>query len=439
MTAAGCLRLTSSERPDTDSHENSTESGSKSSDTEENDTAPPPHPCDGAMCLERPEWRTCVEGKLTIVSGEGFCALDSDSRPECKFDTEQVACPSGKCADAKYCSESPCHGVRCDSPLPNSCYGDTDEASTDTPRNQLIVHEREGRCQVSVDDNAPECVYDTAEKFDCPNGGGCDTDTRAGAHCAAEPCLGVVCNRPPARFCEDANTLVVWNLYGRCADDGSCVYDKRTVDCSSKGGCQNGRCASEPCAGMLCHRPPARYCASKETVVRFHHAGTCDETGGCVYREERSDCPDANCTGGNCGSQACFDGSEVNPPFLERTTCYSFPAPYCNTDGELVFWDNLNPCREGRCTYSTNAPPITCEGLCRDGRCTKDPCEGPTWECEYGKPAPYCADDAHVVVSRARACDPSDFCNYDAVTEPCPGGCQAGVCVEDSPAAAPQG
>jgi hypothetical protein len=423
FTSTACLRLTPSERS-TDDTEDTT---SGSSDTTSIDTD---HPCDRVSCLDRPNARSCAAGLLTVVAGDGYCALDTTrSASQCRFDTEQVKCPSDACKDTEHCEDAPCHGVRCDRPPPNECLGNTDEDSEASHEHQLLVYEREGRCQGGTDSDP--CLYDTATIIDCPRG--CDTDTLFGAHCEAEPCRGVVCNQPPARYCADENTLVVWNLFGRCAGDGSCRYERRTIGCSAEGGCKNGRCVGTPCAEMLCYRPPARYCSSAAEVINFSPVGTCDTAGACVYEKIERACGQSDCAGGNCGSKAC----------VEDTDCHTPPAPYCNAKGQLVFWDAIPDCNgAGLCYYGIaldkppdKAPPYEppyCQtGSCKDGRCEEDPCAGPTWPCPNGVPAVYCANDGQAVRSSARPCTKPHPCGYDTAIEPCPS-CKAGVC-EPSP------
>lgn len=418
LTSTACLRLTPSERSTDEPSPTSTaqDTTSNSSDTTAIGTD---HPCDDVPCLDRPDSRRCADGVLTVAAGDGYCAMDTSSAPRCGFHTEQMKCLSGSCEDTAHCEDAPCYGVRCDLPPPNECLVGTDEDSDGSHR--LLIYEREGRCQLGTDSETA-CVYDTAI-IDCKNA--CDTDTVFGAHCLDEPCRGVVCNQPPARYCADASTLVVWNLFGRCKDDGSCLYNKRTLDCPlDEGGCENGRCTGNLCAGMLCYRPPARYCSSAAAVSDFNPVGTCDAAGACVYEKMQRDCLDSDCAGGNCGSQACVDGS----------LCHTPPAPYCNAEGRLVFWDNLPPdCdSDDHCAYSTSQPPCD-SGSCVNGGCDGDACAGPTWPCINGAPARYCLDKDVAVTSSFRECQKSSLCVYDTATESCPGGCQAGVCEQTSP------
>lgn len=418
-SSTACLRLIPSERLENDA--------SPTSDTPYLDTSSPADPCDALTCLNRPDAGGCANGILTIVSGDAYCVVDTDSEAKCRFDTEQVPCPDGACTDTKHCKDSTCHGVRCDNPPPNKCLDAGIEDSDGTGGAKLVVYEREGHCEPSGPGNKPNCVYDTARTIDCK--GRCVPNSHTGAHCEDEPCAGMFCNRPPARYCLDANRLVAWNLYGRCTDEGSCIYDKRLVDCATKGGCRNGRCAEIPCEGMLCYRPPARYCSSLESAIDFDPLGTCDAKGSCVYREIQRPCPETDCTGGNCGAKAC----------LEKSECHTPPAPYCNKSRQLVFWDAQSDCIDGRCTYNigTICPAEGEEGPgdCENGRCKSDLCAGPSWLCLSGKPAAYCADGGVAVTSEWPACKATNpSCEYTTQNSPCPNGCHAGECLESSSA-----
>jgi hypothetical protein len=56
---------------------------------------------------------------------------------------------------------------------------------------------------------------------------------------ATDPCLGKVCNQPPAPKCVDANTLETYPSTGTCSD-GACSYSTVNVTCPN--GCSSAAC-----------------------------------------------------------------------------------------------------------------------------------------------------------------------------------------------------
>jgi hypothetical protein len=123
----------------------------------------------------------------------------------------------------------------------------------------------------------------------------CESGCANGACISSDPCSGVQCITPPAATCSDSNTLVCYEAMGTCSA-GKCRYTSMSVTCQN--GCQRGACSGDPCAGVMCHSPPASYCTNASTLRSYAASGSCD-AGNCVYAAT-----DTECASG-CGAGAC--------------------------------------------------------------------------------------------------------------------------------------
>jgi hypothetical protein len=174
-----------------------------------------------------------------------------------------------------------CDGVTCWSPPASHCLGGT-----------LRSYASVGTCSDGV------CAYAHADgicAFGCANGA-----------CLADPCLGVSCDLPPPPYCVDSDTVRTYESTGTCAQ-GSCSYTNHTSTCAF--GCSSGACNGDPCLGVVCNSPPAPTCLDADTRLTYSSPGVC--SGGlCSYPSTQAECSKAGatgmCGGGNCTVSACM-------------------------------------------------------------------------------------------------------------------------------------
>jgi hypothetical protein len=185
---------------------------------------------------------------------------------------------------------------------------------------------------------------------DCPNG--CASNV-----CDGDPCVGVTCTTPPARFCVDASHLRVFNSPGACSG-GTCSYTNQDEFCAF--GCVNGACANDPCQGVTCTTPPANYCSSATTRRVYTSPGTCSG-GACSYMYTDQTCQ-YGCSNGvclqctvdvNCGSGMwCNSGTctpcNTDPHCGAMCTNCTATSEHCNTAGTACVQCNTdNQCVSG--------------------------------------------------------------------------------------------
>ncbi|MBL8951825.1 MAG: hypothetical protein JNK82_13670, partial [Myxococcaceae bacterium] len=119
-------------------------------------------------------------------------------------------------------------------------------------------------------------------------------------------CDGVVCNMPPASFC---NGSVLITFSGACnPQTGACTYTQMNTGCPQA--CVNGMCVGDPCAGVTCTTPPPPTCVGGSAVT-FSLPGTC-AGGSCSYPQMSTPCP------GGCASGACVPVSATFTQVLPR-------------------------------------------------------------------------------------------------------------------------
>lgn len=345
------------------------------------DTGEPQSPCVGVKCAE-PQANECNGiDALDIFAVVGYCINGS-----CVYGERTEACESGACSGG-VCVENPCQGVTCKTPPQPVCEG-----------NALRVYAERGFCA----ENGQTAVCEYASMlFECP--GSC-----ANGVCVDEPCVGVVCDSPPARYCEDGH-LYVFDTRGRCVE-GQCRYASQDVECAAE--CGEGRCqGDDACRFVTCADSPANYCVNDTTLRVFETTGGC-EAGVCYYRHNDMTCADG-CAGGQCVGEPCAG-----------VTCDQPPPPRCANNTSLQVWDGLTGvCEGGMCTYGTaNAPcPAQCvEGVCEGSICTGVICNSPFAE--------YCSAGSLVSFDVPGACGVDGACTYDAVTLECSDTCAQGFC-----------
>jgi len=330
-------------------------------------------PCDGVVCDSPPAASCADDGTLRVFSSPGTC-----SEGACAYASQDTACSMG-CQDGA-CAGDPCAGVTCDSP-PGPC------------------HEPAGTCQNGV------CSYAVAVGDSCDDADPCTSDDVCDASGA---CAGSAldCQSPPAPACKDENTLTVYDWTGVCDGAGQCTYGSTEVPCAE--GCENGACAGDPCAGVICDAPP----------TACHQAtGTC-ESGVCLYEfDNGANCDDGDacteldvCQGGVCAGTA--------------KACTTPDSPVCADTDTLRVWASPGQCGgAGQCSYVPTDVP--CEFGCDNGACVGDPCAGIT--CDDPPPAS-CVNGKDLLTPATQGSCYGGACNYVATVSTCTYGCAQGAC-----------
>ena len=237
-------------------------------------------PCAGMTC-NAPPASTCLDATtLKVSAAPGTCNNGS-----CGYASTNVACPNGCAAGA--CVGDPCAGVTCTTPPSPVCLNAT------TLRTSTGGSCTNGGCQYASADAT--CAF------------GC-----AAGQCKPDPCVGVVCNAPPAASCADANTVRLYGAPGTCTA-GSCVYGSSTTTCP--GGCDAGACVGNPCLGVTCNAPPGPGCTSANNLQTFGSAGTC-ANGTCSYVPSNTICGAAEV----CLDAGVASGCKWNEPSLSALT-----------------------------------------------------------------------------------------------------------------------
>ena len=228
--------------------------------------------CDTLTC-DTPPADTC-DGDTLVASNFPAACVDS----ACTYQTTRIDCTTaglvcfeGACVDA-------CVGVICDSPPEDACDGEIARDYRDVGACVL------GACEYGSDD------------FDC---GALGWDC-VEAECI-DPCIGVVCDSIPADTCEGNIARTYTDDEGVCVA-GECTYFGGAEDCELIGRvCEDAACV-DACVGVVCDAPPASFCED-DVVVSYEAVGAC-VLGLCEYAPVETDC---TATGGFCSAGACFD------------------------------------------------------------------------------------------------------------------------------------
>jgi hypothetical protein len=345
-------------------------------------------PCVGVSCFS-PEPNQCdTDGSLLVWSSPGWC-----EQGDCVYASHTEPCASGLC-ESGICSAEPCQGVTCASPPEARC---ADGA-------MLQTYQSNGKCEADTD-GQPQCVYEDA-LLACASG--C-----AAGQCLDNPCAGVVCRIPPARYCQ-GDTLIVYDTVGRCQGAAGCVYGAQPVTCGL-GGCAGGRCVNgDPCEHLTCDTPPAHYCVG-DALRTFSAQGACGQ-GQCLYEPEDLVCAQG-CAQGACQGEPCAGVS-----------CHAPPSAYCKNGSTLVFWNGQpGHCTGGVCTYGV--AELTCEESCEAGACTEDPCAGVI--CAR-PPVVHCDGATLVRYAAVGECLLDGWCSYEEALEVCPSGCANSACLPET-------
>jgi formylglycine-generating enzyme len=286
---------------------------------------------------------------------------------------------------------------------PTSCEGlvcGTQPDTTCKKADSIEVYEPVGYCV------AGNCEYASHSET-------CDQGTCSGGVCVENACQGVYCNNPPGRGCADKNNMRLFEPTGYCAE-GTCDYLARNIDCSSRGGCVDGRCADDVCYGVVCDRAPARYCLNDSTLRVHDSLGVCTSDGSCSYGYRDIEC-DGKCENGSCQNDPC-----------QGVTCNVQPVARCISEDELLVFDGVGYCEDKVCVYASTK--VKCEQGCSQGRCLNDPCAGVVCDTP---PASRCLDNSHLIVYTAAGVCDNGVCEYNESEAACTGGCENGRCQGD--------
>ena len=291
---------------------------------------------------------------------------------QCVHVGQEKDCAKG-CKDGA-CVEDLCLGVICDSPPVGSCLDET----------TLGYFQAPGICSEGV------CEYLALEET-------CGFGCQAGA-CLGDPCLGKNCSAPPASACVDANTLRHYSPQGSCAA-GACSYPPQDIACTF--GCSAGACLEDPCLGVVCDTPPAQSCTEMMTLRTYQSTGTCT-AGQCEYQELTQTC-DLGCQGGACLEDPCTGVSCTNSPanycngsgvvkYALNGTCSAGACAYKKAAYPCEFGCKAGECQPDPCLgVVCIAPPTVCEAggtvvtsftsSCSAGNCFV---VGGSTPCEFG-------------------------------------------------------
>ncbi len=339
--------------------------------------------CAGVSCWNPPE-RTCVEGDcLKVYNAVGWCETGN-----CLYADRREDCEKGLCKDG-VCTETPCQGVSCHQPPENRC---ADEMT-------LVVYSPVGYCASPA--GLPECRY--ANK-----GMTCEQGCKDG-RCIEEPCAHVICNKPPAKYC-NGDALVVRDNFGHCTN-GSCEYMDHTVSCGGSS-CEEGHCANkDSCSEVTCNVQPPSYCTNGNTLRVFNSQGACKD-GACLYPGSEITCTNG-CLDGQCTGEECAG-----------VICDQPPAMYCKDETTLVSWDGeTGTCEQGVCAYGVEM--TTCSTGCLAGRCQGEPCKGVLCKTPPGS---HCTDEQTLLEYESPGACNQGACNYISQRSTCEEACRDGAC-----------
>lgn len=224
---------------------------------------------------------------------------------------------------------------------------------------------------------------------------------------AANACVGVTCEKPPANTCADAQNLTVYDAKGSC-DNGACQYASHLVAC--KYGCKQDACDGDPCVGKTCSAPPANTCADANHLTVYEVPGSCSN-GECSYATHLEYC------GFGCSNDVC-DGD----PCVGKT-CNSPPANFCTDTTNLEAYTVPGTCSNGVCSYAHHEE--FCTYGCLLGACQGDPCQGMTCTTP---PASYCAGPNTLRKYQLNGTCTNGSCVYSSTDLACPFGCVNGAC-----------
>jgi hypothetical protein len=286
-------------------------------------TTPPPNSCkDSATLVSYAKQGSCAAGK-------------------CGYTKSEVPCTHGCDAAAGACAGDPCAGVTCTKPPSAQCYKTPGSCSG-------------GKCSYAFDDGKA-----------CSDSDPCTT----GDKCVSGVCSGapVFCNTPPKNSCKDASTLTVNIAPGSCVG-GSCQYTSTPVACAFGCDAAAGACKGDPCATMVCDKPPNLLCysvpgicsngsctylpkvgASCDDGVACTRWDACNASGACAGTpyscNDNLACTQDSCVANSCSFQPVAGWCLISVGGGGTPTCFQNGAynnlnacQYCNTGKSQTAW-----------------------------------------------------------------------------------------------------
>jgi sulfatase modifying factor 1 len=233
------------------------------------------------------------------------------------------------------------------------------------------------------------------------SGGSGGADAGQGGMAPIDPCLGVVCETPPAASCTSAQEYRSYDQLGSCSD-GTCSYAEHLIACT----CQGKACTSDPCATIKCETPPAAVCADANNLTTYSAMGSCN-AGSCSYMPKNTLCEFG------CASAAC------KPDPCIGVTCSSPPAATCKNGNTKTTYAASGTCAAGKCSYQPSDTPCpsnqACSGQGMCALCNTDAscgagctaCGGSTPKCKGQSNSSSCVG----CLSNGDCSDPTPVCN----------------------------
>ncbi|MFH0900445.1 MAG: SUMF1/EgtB/PvdO family nonheme iron enzyme [Pseudomonadota bacterium] len=334
----------------------------------------------------------CASGERQC-DGPGMAKLcgqaDADS---CRDWLPAVACATGETCSGGVCASS-CHNEcprsesKCAGAGTVSC-GDLNvdgcaEWSPITPCEEGTTCSS-GECKTGCSDecSAPVCEgmvwrecgdFDADSCKDLSSGTSCvPADQCLEGTCTATGCQSTakVCNEPPGARCLDADTKLVYDAVGTCAD-GACSYTSREVDCK---GCP----ACDACAGVVCDDPPSVCYASPGTCTggacsyRFADDATCDDGDACTTQD--------GCSSGRCSGTPLVCTTPPSSTCISASTVRTYHSPGTCAGGACGYAFTDTVCPSGVCSGQACCAPTTCAAVVAECGTISDGC-GRTLNC----------------------------------------------------------
>ena len=391
--------------------------------------------CIAGLCLTPPETITCAGAQVIGFSSTASCT----EAETCAYALEVVE----DCAPFRICHAGECVAVCgdgfCVSPPLDRCEGD-----------EFVSHGPIGDCVGGA------CSYAETRENCRDTGLACISDPREGGAACRDACDGYLdCGILPPSYCVD-DTLVVVSFPSDCSDS-LCQFTETDFDCTESGDiCSAGACV-HPCMGVVCDDPPADVCAAS-MIVYFEDIGTCD-AGECSYSATNFDCEslDLDCVAAEC-IDACLEVvCDTTPPdgcegdelvdYVEADGACAVGICFYEEVSRLDCTETGRSCVDGACVNlcagvsCTSRPPRECvDDIARAygsfGTCAFGVCSYPTSDEDCQDSGRVCIDGRCGGSCVPSECDRSVLAECDGfvrVTYPgTPPLCIEGQCVRDS-------
>lgn len=265
--------------------------------------------------------RDCAKGARCLQTDTGTACVTSSAA------TCEAGCPAGTTC-------SPTDGV-----CRNSC------ETTECLKDQTCTN----RLCVGTDQHEGTSGGGGADGGGGSGAGGSGSSTAGAAGGPdADSCSGKVCNDPPEPSCKSAGELTSYDATGSCTD-GVCNYQSHVTACD----CHADVCVDDPCIGKLCNDPPANECKNTKTQTSYAASGTCTD-GDCAYEATDKPC-DSNQL---CGGAGVCSVCKTNTSCGASCSACGVSTPVCKdlgTTSKCVACTSDDDCGSGKsCDTATN-------------------------------------------------------------------------------------